>query len=119
MAIGQGRQKLEFPDVSAQIRPETVQLTAADTGIVEQNFDFDLLTPGKLMEKAVGDTVTIVRTNPATGAETRQQAKVLATNGGVVLQVGDHIERSEEHTSELPSLLRTSYAVFCLKKTNN
>ncbi|HVI97935.1 MAG TPA: DUF4139 domain-containing protein [Sphingomonas sp.] len=92
MAIGQGRQKLEFPDVSAQIRPETVQLAAADTAIVEQNFDFDLLTPGKLMEKAVGDTVTIVRTNPATGAETRQQAKVLATNGGVVLQVGDHIE---------------------------
>src|SRR3546814_6759893 len=26
------------------------------------------------------------------------------------------IERSEEHTSELPSLMRTSYAVFCLKK---
>src|SRR3546814_3356804 len=25
-------------------------------------------------------------------------------------------ERSEEHTSELPSLMRTSYAVFCLKK---
>ncbi|MCM8730220.1 DUF4139 domain-containing protein [Hephaestia sp. MAHUQ-44] len=92
MAIGEGRQTLEFPDVSAQIRPETVQLTAADTGIVEQNFDFDLLTPGKLMEKAVGDIVTIVRTNPATGAETRQQAKVLATNSGVVLQVGDHIE---------------------------
>src|SRR3546814_3514697 len=27
-------------------------------------------------------------------------------------------ERSEEHTSELQSLMRTSYAVFCLKKTN-
>src|SRR3546814_9955122 len=27
--------------------------------------------------------------------------------------------RSEEHTSELQSLLRTSYAVFCLKKKNN
>src|SRR3546814_4875248 len=27
--------------------------------------------------------------------------------------------RSEEHTSELQSLMRTSYAVFCLKKTNN
>src|SRR3546814_10908285 len=26
--------------------------------------------------------------------------------------------RSEEHTSELQSLMRTSYAVFCLKKTN-
>src|SRR3546814_11874084 len=27
-------------------------------------------------------------------------------------------ERSEEHTSELQSLMRTSYAVFCLKKKN-
>src|SRR3546814_20881619 len=56
------------------------------------NFDFDLLSPDKLMEKAVGQTVTIVRTNPASGAETRQQPKVLAVNGGVVLQIGDHIE---------------------------
>jgi hypothetical protein len=87
-----GRQRLEFQDVSAQIRPETVSLTAADIAIVEQNFDFDLLTPAKLMEKAVGREVTIVRVNPATGAETREQAQVLATNGGVVLKIGQHIE---------------------------
>ncbi len=87
-----GRQRLEFQDVSAQIRPETVSLTAAGIGIVEQNFDFDLLTPAKLMEKAVGQEVTIVRVNPATGAETREQAQVLATNGGVVLKIGQHIE---------------------------
>src|SRR3546814_9908863 len=31
---------------------------------------------------------------------------------------GDRLERSEEHTSELPSLMRISYAVFCLKKQN-
>ena len=77
-----GRQRLEFQDVSGQIRPETVSLAAADLTIVEQNFDFDLLTPAKLMEKAVGQTVTIVRVNPGTGAETREQAQVLATNGG-------------------------------------
>jgi len=87
-----GRQRLEFQDVSAQIRPETVSLTAADISIVEQNFDFDLLTPAKLMEKAVGQVVTIVRVNPATGAEIREQAQVLATNGGVVLKIGQHIE---------------------------
>jgi hypothetical protein len=87
-----GRQRLEFQDVSAQIRPETASLTAADISIVEQNFDFDLLTPAKLMEKAVGQEVTIVRVNPATGAETREQAQVLATNGGVVLKIGQHIE---------------------------
>lgn len=87
-----GRQRLEFADVSAQIRPETVSLAATGITIVEQNFDFDLLTPGKLMEKAVGSVVTIVRVNPATGQETREQAQVLATNGGVVLKIGDRIE---------------------------
>src|SRR6202023_4387644 len=65
-----GRQRIEFQDVSAQIRPETASLTAADIGIVEQNFDFDLLTPAKLMEKAIGHEVTIVRVTPATGAKT-------------------------------------------------
>jgi len=87
-----GRQSLEFKGVSAKIRPETVSLKAADLTILEQNFDYDLLTPGKMMEKAVGHTVTLVRVNPATGAETREQAEVLATNGGVVLRIGDHIE---------------------------
>lgn len=87
-----GRQRLEFPDVSAHIRPETVSLAAPGIGIVEQNFDFDLLTPAKLMEKAVGSTVTLVRVNPATGAELREQALVLADNSGVVLKIGDRIE---------------------------
>ena len=63
-----GRSRQEFPDVSAQIRPETVTLTGSGVGIVEQNFDFDLLSPQALMQKAVGETITLVRTNPATGA---------------------------------------------------
>src|SRR3546814_1503920 len=33
-------------------------------------------------------------------------------------QLGYHAKRSEEHTSELQSLMRISYAVFCLKKKN-
>ncbi len=92
MPLPAGRSKQEFPDVSATIRPETVTLTGPGIAIVEQNFDYDLLTPAKLMEKAVGQTITMVRMNPATGAETRVRAKVLAANGGVVLQIGDTIE---------------------------
>jgi hypothetical protein len=87
-----GRSRQEFPDVSAQIRPETVTLTGEGIGIVEQNFDFDLLTPAALMQKAVGETVTLVRVNPATGQETRERARVLSANGGVVMQIGDRIE---------------------------
>lgn len=90
--IPRGRSTIAFPDVSAQIRPQTLSFNADDTAIVEQNFDFDLLTPQKLMEKAIGQTVTLVRTNPATGSETRERAEVLSTAGGVVVRIGDRIE---------------------------
>src|SRR5690349_21126134 len=86
-----GRSRQEFRDVSAQIQPETVTLSGRGIGIVEQNFDFDLLTPAALMQNAVGQTVTLVRVNPATGQEVRERARVLAANGGVVLQIGDRI----------------------------
>ena len=92
LSLPGGRSRQEFPDVSAQIRPETVTLTGNGIGIVEQNFDFDLLTPAAMMQKAVGETVTLVRTNPATGAEIRERARILAANSGVVMQIGDRIE---------------------------
>ncbi len=87
-----GRQKLEFKDVSAMIRPETVALTARGVSIVEQNFDYDLLTPAKMMEKAVGQQVQIVRINPGSGQQVTETATVLSVNDGVVLRIGDHIE---------------------------
>ena len=90
--IAAGRQTLEFKDVSSAIRPETVALSADGVSIVEQNFDYDLLTPEKLMEKAVGKQVQIVRTNPGNGAQVTETATVLAANEGVVLKIGDRIE---------------------------
>lgn len=92
LSIAQGRSRVEFPDVSAQIQPQTLSFAAQGTTIIEQNFDYDLLTPSKLMEKAVGQTVTLLRTNPATGTETRERATVLSVAGGTVLQIGDRIE---------------------------
>ena len=92
VSLPAGKSRQEFADVSAQIRPETVTLSGDGFGIVEQNFDYDLLSPAALMQKAVGQTVTLLRTNPATGAETRERATVLAANGGVVLRIGDRIE---------------------------
>lgn len=88
----QGRNKLEFKNVSASIRPETVALNATRVDILEQNFDFDLLTPQKLMAKSLGQQVQLVRINPGTGEQTKEPATVLSVNQGVVLKVGDHIE---------------------------
>ncbi len=87
-----GRQRLEFKDVSAAIRPETVALSARGVSIVEQNFDYDLLTPSKMMEKAIGQQVQIVRTNPGNGQQITETATVMSVNNGVVLKIGDHIE---------------------------
>src|SRR3546814_10466676 len=51
-------------------------------------------------------------------AAERQRQQHASRIGGHL--VGQRLfERSEEHTSELQSLMRTSYAVFCLKKKNN
>src|SRR3546814_2302945 len=53
----------------------------------------------------------------------RRRVDILAGGGApavgeqaLALFVGDQLHRSEEHTSELQSLMRISYAVFCLKK---
>jgi hypothetical protein len=90
-----GVNDIALRDVSARMRPETASLRAvsgAPLRLIEQNFDFDLLTPQKLLEKYVGQTVGVIRTNPATGYETRESAQVLATNGGTVLKFADRIE---------------------------
>ncbi|WP_313104489.1 DUF4139 domain-containing protein [Brevundimonas sp.] len=92
LSVPAGRSRQEFPGVSASIRPETVGLSGRGLSVVEQNFDYDLLTPGKLMESAVGGDIGIVRTNPGSGAQETERARVLAANQGVVLQIGNRIE---------------------------
>lgn len=88
--------QLAWREVSAQMRPETALLRnlsrPAGLKLIEQNFDFDLLTPQKLLEKYIGREVTVISVNPATGVEKRETASVLAANGGVVLKFADRIE---------------------------
>jgi hypothetical protein len=94
--IGAGQSALAFRDVSARIRPETALLRSLTNpgklSVMEQNFDFDLLTPQQLLEKYVGKNVGVIHTNPATGAETTEQAQILSASNGVVMKIGDRIE---------------------------
>ena len=100
IALPAGAARQEFPDVSAKIRPETVTLDTNGASIVEQNFDYDLLTPQTLLEKSLGQTITVVRTNPGNGQETSEEAQVLAVNDGAVLRVGTRIETLSNGTPE-------------------
>jgi len=95
ITLEKGFNLLAFRGVSARMRPETAllrNLNNAGLNVIEQNFDFDLLTPQKLLEKYVGKQVRIATMNPATGEEKIEHATVLSTNNGVVVQIGDRIE---------------------------
>jgi hypothetical protein len=91
-----GFNRLAFREVSAKMRPETALLRSIDYPegfqLIEQNFDFDLLTPQKLLEKYVGKKVRVVRVHPTTGEERTEEAEVLSVNNGVILKVGNRIE---------------------------
>src|SRR3546814_1344076 len=82
--------------------------------------------PSALMQRAVPDleklTIDIAaltrRRDRMVGALTQWGYEVIKPEGTFYL-FGRAPGRSEEHTSELQSLMRHSYPVFCLKKNNN
>jgi len=95
LTLSRGLDRIAFRDVAATMRPQTAALRAvsgAGFTLVEQNFDFDLLTPAALLAKYDGREVTVIRTNPTTGEDTAEKAVVLASQEGVVLRYRDRIE---------------------------
>src|SRR5919108_2853855 len=96
VTLESGANRLALREVSGRMRPETASLRSIShpgaLQLIEQNFDFDLLTPAKLLEKYVGRNVRIVKTHPTTGAESIETATVLAASQGVVLRIGERIE---------------------------
>jgi hypothetical protein len=92
-----GLNRIAWRDVSARMDATSAVLHNVsgrdDVHVMEQNFNFDLLDPSALLEKYVGRQVTVVHEARFTGEhDTRERAKLLSTNGGVVLQYRDRIE---------------------------
>lgn len=85
--------RLTFPGVPASLQPETALFQVVKgpaLRFVEQSFDFNLLTPARLLEKAVGREVTIINTS-ANGSETTSRALVLSAVDGLVVQMNGRI----------------------------
>lgn len=92
LTIPDGVSSVAFKDVSASIRPQTAILKSDHVQVLEQNFEYDLLSEQALLNKYVGETVTVVTHNVATGESTQQPAVVLSNNQGVMLKIGDKIQ---------------------------
>jgi len=87
-----GESRLVFQGVAEGTLPQTAVLKDLPGRVVEQNFDFDLLGPGSLLERSVGQKVQVVRTNPKTGKETREDAVLRSGAQGAVLDFGNRVE---------------------------
>jgi hypothetical protein len=95
--LPQGTFDLRFMDIAATVNPATVHfrsLTDPDgVGVLEQNYEYDLLEPDKLLRKYVGRDVTLVR-RVQEGGLTREEpvvARLLSYNTAPVWQIGDEI----------------------------
>ena len=90
-----GTNELKFMDVAEKINATTVHIKSLTDPnklkVLEQNYEYDLLNPSKLMEKYVGRTVHFITQDPETKLEKTTQAKLLSTNGGPVYQVDGQI----------------------------
>src|SRR5207249_10672122 len=89
--------RLKFMDIAATVNPATVHfrsLTDPDKlGVIEQNYEYDLLEPAKLLHKYVGKEVTLVRSYQENGTTKREEIKatLLADNNGPVWKIGNDI----------------------------
>lgn len=98
-----GLSRLKFENVADRIIPQSAALDDLPKGVKERNFDYNLMSPGALLEKSVGAPVQIVRTNPKTGQETTQNAIIRAAPDGVILEIEGQYEAL--HCSGAPERL--------------
>lgn len=87
--IGDGTGMLRFTDVAARMDPSTVQfrsLTDPDgTRVMEQNFEFDLVSSEKLLERYLGETITVEQQRGDSVEEIT--GELLSARGGITLRL--------------------------------
>jgi hypothetical protein len=88
---------LQFQDIAATVNPATVHFRSltepARVGVLEQNYEYDLIEPDKLLRKYVGRDVTLVRLRQDGGVtrEESVQARLLSFNTAPVWQINGEI----------------------------
>jgi hypothetical protein len=97
LTLTRGAGNLRFMDIAATVNPATVHFRSltepSQVSVLEQNYEYDLLEPDKLLRKYVGREVTLMR-NRTEGGTTRQEevkALLLSYNTQPVWKIGKEI----------------------------
>jgi hypothetical protein len=97
LSLPTGVFRLKLMDIAATVNPATVHFRSLNEpdklGVLEQNYEYDLLEPAKLLNKYVGREVTLVRSYLDNGTTKREEIKatLLANNNGPVWKIGNDI----------------------------
>jgi hypothetical protein len=114
LALTKGRSEVEFGGVAGTIQPETVQIHAVGAApgmrVLEQNYQYDLLSPAKLLEKYVGRTVKVLRWSESKGRDEERDAVVLSAGEPPILRVGDEITWAFPGRISFPEIPKTLIA---------
>ena len=92
-----GAVDLRYMDIAAQVNPATVHIVSLtapkELTVLEQNYEYDLLSPQKLLQKYIGKELTLVRLVEENNStkEVPVKATLLAYNEGPVWKVGNEI----------------------------
>jgi hypothetical protein len=115
LTLPSGESLLRFMDIAASINPATVHFRslteAAKLNVLEQNYEYDLLDPNKLLQKFVGREVTLLRPKSVNGTTEYDEVKatLLSLNGAPVWKIGNEIVTGFSYESirfpELPENL--------------
>ena len=93
--LPKGLGELKFMDVASQIIPTSVHIksviNADSLKVLEQNYEYDLLNPQKLLDKYVGKEVKLYTKNPYSEREDIVTATLLSNDGGPIFRTGDEI----------------------------
>ncbi len=97
LQLARGTSDLRFMDIAATVNPATVHFRSvsdpASVSVREQNYEYDLLEPEKLLRKYVGREVTLVREREDAGSTSEEEvkARLLSYNAAPVWQIGTEI----------------------------
>jgi hypothetical protein len=97
LTLSTGEFRLKFMDIAATVNPATVHFRSLTDpeklGVIEQNYEYDLLEPAKLLHKYVGKEVTLIRVSQESGTTKREEIKatLLSDNNGQVWKIGNDI----------------------------
>ncbi|HEX3377703.1 MAG TPA: DUF4139 domain-containing protein [Candidatus Acidoferrales bacterium] len=114
--IPAGESLLKFMDIAASINPATVHFRSlndsAKLNVLEQNYEYDLLDPNKLLQKYVGREVTLVRARFKDNSSVYEEVKatLLSFNGSPVWKIGNEIVTGLSYESiRFPALPENLY----------